>query len=43
LVGDADEIIHHVEHVIGLLEAWGHHDVMEAVLESLHAGDFHDA
>ncbi|MDA1216405.1 MAG: cytochrome c [Chloroflexi bacterium] len=41
-VGEPDEAIHHVQHIIDLLEAGDHHDRMEAVLEALQAGDVHD-
>ena len=40
---DRAEAIHHVEHVIELLEAGEHLESMETVLEDLQAGETHDA
>ena len=41
-VDDTTEAIHHVEHIVELLEPGVHRTQMEAILESLQAGETHD-
>ncbi len=40
-VDDQDEAIHHVQHIIDLLEPGPHHDAMVTVLQGLQAGETH--
>ena len=39
---DCGEAIHHVEHVIDLLEPGQHHERMVAIVQSLQAGEGHE-
>ncbi len=42
-VDEASEAIHHVEHIIELLEPGNHHDRMVVILASLNEGESHEA